>query len=186
MFSKKQIEEMSHSVSEDVIDESIESGSIKTELDKKANLSGATFTGDVKVNGEFKSSLDTISLSVNELFVEGTYAELVVDDNIMYFVLVGSIPQQESTLGTLQVCNGTIPEKYRDKLHTIPSASGTGTYVLTQAQASYFYNGGYAQTGLRISFSPATGSFEVNVSFGNAGTLSGVEYISIRVPLILK
>ena len=51
MFSKKQIEEMaadvSADVSADVIDASIETGSLKTELDKKANLSGANFTGDV-------------------------------------------------------------------------------------------------------------------------------------------
>ena len=62
MYSERQVKELASGV----IDESIESGAIKTELDKKADLTGANFVGDVSIGGDLEVSGDITGDSIIE------------------------------------------------------------------------------------------------------------------------
>ena len=126
MFSEKQIKEMASAVSEDVIDESIEEGSIKTELDKKANLNGAEFTGAVSAptfeqeepnwNGNlaYKSGVST-GLERTDI-----YNSAKIINNVLHLVLCFKLTnntENSISQGSAIIFNTTsVPSEYRSKI----------------------------------------------------------------------
>ena len=118
-----------------LIDDSIEDGAIKTELDKKANLSGAAFTGAITAPSIIED-MSGYSYSNTNADFSPAYAGAVKNGNKVTLVIAGTLtPPTLSTYYYLG--NFKIPETLYDKLFPIDSSNiAYPTIELTVTYAS--------------------------------------------------
>lgn len=139
------------------IADSISSGAIKSALDLKANLTGASFTGNVSVGGALSVTGDISGddISGNSIienmtgysFNKGSestevtrdfiYAGVVKTGNKITFVIALNLTRTGTQSGGLQIGQFVLPQAIKDKIY--PSEIGGYSYVdvkIVQAWAS--------------------------------------------------
>lgn len=192
MFSEKQIKKMVEESPAEVVkalkgqDINVEGITSKgiANTGALANIGDVAVSGKLTASGTLKTAYEEIPLTLNEKFVANSFGKLIIQNSLMLFVIAGTIPQQESSLGTIVIATAVIPQEYRSKLKTIPDENGNPSLNLTTAEFACTYDSGYHVRACLMLFNAETGALTVYASMP-AGTNGPVRYISARVPLIL-
>lgn len=133
-------------------------------------------------SGEVTFPITEYPMVTDNRFVEGTYAKCVKDNNILWIVIAGSIPQQDANIGAIVFATCELPDNILAKLHTIPTGDGVESDVYTFSVCTYQHGGSYYDTPIRVRLNNGLLAVNGNIAQGSS---NNINFISIRVPLIL-
>lgn len=201
MFSKKQLENLSENVADARIEESIDDGAIKTELDKKLDKTGGSITGNLAVSGnvsgdaitgnsiiENMSGYSLTKQSTAGVSKDWIYAGIVKNGNKLTFVGAIQIEREETvSQDYCGLCKFTnLPEDVASKIY--PSTIAGLTNGLNIIQVSAYRNFASTPANVRIAFSKtAQGDIDVQILSGLQAMTNGYSwYLRFELTLLLS